>query len=38
MVCDCISSKGVGDLAFIDTAMDVQQYLDILMTNLKKKK
>ena len=34
MVCGCISSKGVGDLALINTTMDAQQYLDILKTNL----
>ena len=36
MVCVCMSSKGVGDLAFIDTIMDAQQYLDIFKTNLKR--
>ena len=36
MVCGCISSKGVGDPVFIDTAIDSQLYLDILKTNLKR--
>ena len=36
MVCSCISSKGAENLAFIDTTMDVQQYLHILKTNLKR--
>ena len=33
--CGCISSKGVGDLGFVDPKMDLQQYLNILKTNLK---
>ena len=37
MVCDCISSKGVVDLTFIDTTMDTQQYMDILKMNLKRR-
>ena len=36
MVCGGISSKGVGDLHFIDTIMDSQEYLEILKTNLKR--
>lgn len=32
MVWGCISSKGVGDLAFIETTMDAPQYLSILKT------
>lgn len=34
MIWGCISSKGVGDLAFIETTMDAQQYLDILKKHL----
>lgn len=34
MIWGCISSKGVGDLAFIDTTMDAEHYLNILKTNL----
>lgn len=34
MIWGCISSKGVGDLALIETTMDAQQYLNILKTHL----
>lgn len=34
MIWGCISSEGVGDLAFIETTMDAQKYLDILKRNL----
>lgn len=34
MVWGCISSKGVGNLVFIDGKMDKNQYLDILKNNL----
>ena len=36
MVCGCISSKGLGELALIDITMDAQQYLNTLKTNLKR--
>lgn len=34
MVWGCISSKGVGDLVFIENTMDAQQYLQILQGHL----
>lgn len=34
MIWGCISSKGVGDLAFIEATMDAQQYLNILKSHL----
>lgn len=34
MVWGCISSRGVGELAFIDTTMDAQHYLSILKSHL----
>lgn len=34
MVWGCISSKGVGDLAFIENTMDAEQYLNILKCHL----
>nr|pir transposase - fruit fly (Drosophila melanogaster) transposon element S [Drosophila melanogaster] len=35
MIWGCISSHGVGKLAFIESTMNAVQYLDILKTNLK---
>jgi len=35
MIWGCISSRGVGDLAFIENTMNAQQYLQILKTHLK---
>lgn len=35
MVWGCISSKGVGELAFIEDTMDAKQYLNILKTKLR---
>lgn len=34
MIWGCISSQGVGNIAFIDSTMDAHQYLDILRTHL----
>lgn len=36
LVWGCISSRGVGELDFIDGIMDKNKYLDILNQNLKK--
>ncbi|GFV90142.1 transposable element Tcb1 transposase [Trichonephila clavipes] len=35
MVCGCMASNGVGNLAFIDGIMDHKLYIDILNNNLK---
>lgn len=35
MIWGCISSRGVGNLAFIESTIDAQQYLQILKSNLR---